>query len=600
MQRNAEYVPRKVMILLFALIILAALTLRLVGITFGLPLQLHPDEWSQVDTAQRMLGGDLNPHFFRYPSLTINQLFVIDGSLKLAADAARRRLTTDTFYLVGRLVTAAYGVFAVAAVFWLGKLVGGRAVGLIAALVMAISAEPIVQSHYATVDMVLTCWITLSLAFGIWACSRNRSFVPAGIAAGLAIGTKYTGVLLLPSLFVLVLWQSAGHATPTSARRLAIMRWGCILVGISAIVLVGFLPTNSVLDMVRRWTTDGVIEGEYIGFLNAARWLGVVMGLGLLGLGLGSIRWAPAKKILSLLATPQLWLLLASAAVVFAITSPFFFLDLPTAFRDFIYEYRHVTIGAAAQFSTADPLYTSLLPTGLLPDPGYYWQWWITQNGWGLTAAAVAGIFFLSRTNKPAAVASGLFVVITFLILTRGANKADRYALVALPILYVWAAMGIVGACAYLPRRVASLAALALTLVILVVPITASAQAVQSAFLLPDTRSMAYQWAAAHLPTNSTVLREDRTPDLEHTTAPFSIIARTSAFDTETLDEWKRQGVEYVMLGPLGDWYTANAVYYPRVAQEYRKLQVEGQLLATFQADGVSAVGPTIRVYKLQ
>src|SRR6187399_3320663 len=68
--------------LVFVLILAGGL--RLVGIDFGLPLQLHPDEWSQVNSARRMLGGDLNPHFFRYPSLTIYQLFVIVGGLELA------------------------------------------------------------------------------------------------------------------------------------------------------------------------------------------------------------------------------------------------------------------------------------------------------------------------------------------------------------------------------------------------------------------------------------------------------------------------------------------------------------------------------------
>jgi hypothetical protein len=58
------------------------LALRLIGIDFGLPLQLHPDEWSQVEIARGMLGGDLNPHFFRYSSLTIYQLFVLDGALR--------------------------------------------------------------------------------------------------------------------------------------------------------------------------------------------------------------------------------------------------------------------------------------------------------------------------------------------------------------------------------------------------------------------------------------------------------------------------------------------------------------------------------------
>src|SRR5258708_19727991 len=88
----------------FVFVLVLALGLRLIGIGFGLPLQLHPDEWSQVDTARRMLGGDLNPHFFRYSSLTIYQLFVIHAAMELARGAGVA-LTAPIYLLAGRLLS---------------------------------------------------------------------------------------------------------------------------------------------------------------------------------------------------------------------------------------------------------------------------------------------------------------------------------------------------------------------------------------------------------------------------------------------------------------------------------------------------------------
>ena len=44
--------------------------LRLWGIGFGLPDDFHPDEPTVIETAFRMASfGDLNPHFFTWPSL---------------------------------------------------------------------------------------------------------------------------------------------------------------------------------------------------------------------------------------------------------------------------------------------------------------------------------------------------------------------------------------------------------------------------------------------------------------------------------------------------------------------------------------------------
>jgi hypothetical protein len=41
-------------------LLIGGLVLRLLGIDFGLPLQLHPDEWSQVEIARGMLSGEMD------------------------------------------------------------------------------------------------------------------------------------------------------------------------------------------------------------------------------------------------------------------------------------------------------------------------------------------------------------------------------------------------------------------------------------------------------------------------------------------------------------------------------------------------------------
>jgi len=62
--------PKSALFLSGCVIVLLALLLRFPGVFSGYPLVLHPDEPTLVDAARAMvLSGDLNPHFFRYPSL---------------------------------------------------------------------------------------------------------------------------------------------------------------------------------------------------------------------------------------------------------------------------------------------------------------------------------------------------------------------------------------------------------------------------------------------------------------------------------------------------------------------------------------------------
>ena len=54
------------------LIACVAFIVRFKGVWFGYPLPVHPDEPFIVNSALRMITmGDLNPHFFDYPTLNI-------------------------------------------------------------------------------------------------------------------------------------------------------------------------------------------------------------------------------------------------------------------------------------------------------------------------------------------------------------------------------------------------------------------------------------------------------------------------------------------------------------------------------------------------
>src|SRR4029453_15231915 len=57
---------------LLAAILLIALGLRAWALDFGLPYLYHPDEPNKIEIAQNIVKtGDLNPHYFKKPTLLI-------------------------------------------------------------------------------------------------------------------------------------------------------------------------------------------------------------------------------------------------------------------------------------------------------------------------------------------------------------------------------------------------------------------------------------------------------------------------------------------------------------------------------------------------
>jgi 4-amino-4-deoxy-L-arabinose transferase-like glycosyltransferase len=241
-----------------------ALALRLWGLDAGLPVVYHPDEPDYVRIAQRIFKtGDLNPYAFNYPSLFfyLNALAYLPfyGIGKLTGEFASRGeiagpvsflqgITTtvqpDTF-MVGRLLTVAFGVASVALLYMIGRdLLRSRWAGLLAALLLAVSVPHVTNSRLITPDTFLIFFILFAfwgavqvLRHGEW-----RHYVIAGVGIGLVGGTKYNGVLIALAL-VIAHFMRRGRA--------GIIDWRLPLAaGVSAVVFLITTPF-SVLDYPR-------------------------------------------------------------------------------------------------------------------------------------------------------------------------------------------------------------------------------------------------------------------------------------------------------------------------------------------------------------
>jgi hypothetical protein len=196
------------------LILLGGAALRLWGIDFGLPHpQCRPDESTLVHKALAIGAGDLNPHFFNYPSLHFYLLAILYGvywaggwllGLFPDLDGFVRLFFVDptSFYLIGRWLGAAMGTASILLVYHLGVGLGGVRVGLLAAFFFAVSFLHSRDSHFLTVDVP-----ALFYALGALVCAgrfaargRRWDWLGAVCLFGLAASTKYNVVLLAAAL----------------------------------------------------------------------------------------------------------------------------------------------------------------------------------------------------------------------------------------------------------------------------------------------------------------------------------------------------------------------------------------------------------------
>ena len=141
-------------------------------------------------------GGGIDPHWFDYPTFL---MYLV---------APFQAWEGGPSYLSARIVVLVLALGAVAAAWWLGNRAYGGPAGAVAAAVVAVETTAVAYSRMAVTDVPLMLGVAVALAFLV-----GGQIELGGFVAGLAIGFKYPGVLLLVPLAV------AAYRQP---RRLAI------------------------------------------------------------------------------------------------------------------------------------------------------------------------------------------------------------------------------------------------------------------------------------------------------------------------------------------------------------------------------------------
>ena len=198
-ETSSVKVSSKISGIAIALIVACGAAVRLYGISFGLPLNFHPDEVPKVNAIMRMYSsGTLNPNYFLHPSLLLylsyftNLVFHFFGNFFGVAKDFR-----STQFLAGRCVSTFAGTYSLFLVYALGKRFFSSSAGLLAAALLAFSPLHVTCSRYMKEDALLTFFVLAATLAMIKAAQENKKLFLylSGALVGFAAGSKYPGVL---------------------------------------------------------------------------------------------------------------------------------------------------------------------------------------------------------------------------------------------------------------------------------------------------------------------------------------------------------------------------------------------------------------------
>ena len=207
-----------------ALIVLLGAALRAWGITYGLPYTYPADEPNYLLITLKIIqSGDLNPHWWFYPSLMfyLNALalllyfFVgrVLGLFGTLADLPPPQIVTmgvgvmplPSMLLTVRALNALFGIAAIVVLYLSARRAHpNKAVALVAALLLAVSPTAVAYSQQLGPDTFALFFSLVSFLFAVRIADdpRTRNYVGAGLGAGLAIASKYNAGVILIALIV--------------------------------------------------------------------------------------------------------------------------------------------------------------------------------------------------------------------------------------------------------------------------------------------------------------------------------------------------------------------------------------------------------------
>lgn len=281
-----QVTPRR---LILAGLAALALGLRLWGLFWGggegQNLGHHPSEWTwqiieSLSWSQPTFYGIWTQAFFSFAALLKNLAdWVLGMAGVLTGELRNLSQLSLPALMAGRMTVALLGSGQVLLVYLVGRrYFDSVATGLIAAAAVAVSPLLVTQAHQLSLDvplgfMVLVC---LNASWHISEHPRARVMALAGLALGLTITTRASGVLCAPFM-AYAFWLGVRQARPARSRWLAV--WPlCFFGGLILGMVAGYpgilFSAENTQTVLETSINSPLAAGETWSGFWARRWLG--------------------------------------------------------------------------------------------------------------------------------------------------------------------------------------------------------------------------------------------------------------------------------------------------------------------------------------
>ena len=402
----------------------------------------HVDEITVVEIAYNIYKGEYNPGFFRYPAGYMNLLAFIFKIFSIFSDEMTIKGAYKISWCVSKIIIAVLPVMVFIICYFLGTYI----IGIIGSFLAIFSGVMIQHSQVAVVDILLSFFCFLFFTISVYWFRRsdislNKLIVLSSII-GISIAMKYTGAILILSLFFIINRFISQNIEFSGTKYFQIVFTGIVGVGLFLIISLLLANKEFVLQELAVLTTDGIIEIEYHNLLNKLIYLSLFISLGFMVL----TYFIQMDKVSGLgkFISPLYLQLLIIVFLGFFLFSPYTILEIKRSFADFMYEYRHMQIGSAAQYHHQSQEYHTIVKNleNLYP-LRFYLKLFFYNFGKVGVAMAIIGIFGILKKEKFVEKIILVFLFLMTLTIVSWQNVADRYTLSILPIIYVLIPFGI-------------------------------------------------------------------------------------------------------------------------------------------------------------
>ncbi len=154
---------------------------------------------------------------------------------------------------------------------WSGQLFSAKASGLLALLIFTFDPNILAHAHLATTDLGTAFFFTLT-AYLVWRYWRadsapsRRLYLAVGIAIGLALAAKFSGLILVPAIVAIAVYRLLStHARAADWVRSALEIAGWLLVAAFVFLLV-YRFNWQTLSLDFTWQREHQLQGR-LGFL---------------------------------------------------------------------------------------------------------------------------------------------------------------------------------------------------------------------------------------------------------------------------------------------------------------------------------------------